>query len=491
MAALALTWTSCAVRIQPAPMPLDLPQDFSRSGAEELPAQWWLCFNDPSLNVLMDRAFEGNFNLRSAWNRLEQAEAALRKSGATLYPELNDSAAWKRTWSREKSVQTVTIETGDSSESTQTVQRTVVEEGHIDNASLGFSASYEVDLWGRVRFARNAAKLDAEATLEDVMSAAVSLSANIASLWYQLVAQRIQVRVLEEQLAVNQATLEIITLRFKRGQSSSIDVLQQRQLVETRSGQKTLAEAQLKTLEHSLAILLGQAPGALELPPDSQLQELPPLPETGVPAELVRRRPDVRSDYLRIQAADQRVAAAIADRFPQLSITARYDATNEKWRDLFDNWAAALAANLTAPLFDAGLRKAEVERTRAVADEYVNTYAQTILTALHEVEDALALESKQQEYLESLHRQYELSQQITEQTRDEYLKGSEDYLRVLDVQLSHQDLQSQLVEAQRQLIDYRIDLCRALAGGWELARPEFSVAPRNDLLTWLRSKRDN
>ena len=109
--------------------------------------------------------------------------------------------------------------------------------------------------------------------------------------------------------------------------------------------------------------------------------------------------------------------------------------------------------------------------------------------ATAEVEDALTLEQKQQEYLNSLRLQYELSEKIVEQLLDEYLKGSVDYLRVLDVQLSHQSLQSQLVEARRQLLDYRIDLCRALAGGWELERPTSSAKSPGNLLTWLKDRR--
>ncbi len=116
-------------------------------------------------------------------------------------------------------------------------------------------------------------------------------------------------------------------------------------------------------------------------------------------ASLLERRPDVRTAWLQIQAADQRVAAAVADRFPRLSLTGRATTANEQIEDLFDNWLASLAANLLAPLVDGGQRRAEVDRTRAVAAEALHDYGQTILEALAEVEDALVLEQRQLEYL--------------------------------------------------------------------------------------------
>ncbi|MCK5866298.1 MAG: TolC family protein, partial [Marinobacter adhaerens] len=160
------------------------------------------------------------------------------------------------------------------------------------------------------------------------------------------------------------------------------------------------------------------------------------------------------------------------DRFPRLSLTAGVDTSGAHTRDLFDNWLATLAANLAAPIIDGGLRKAEVDRTRAVASEALHTYGQTILDALGEVEDALAQEQHQRDFIASLDKQLTLAGQVIERVRDRYLQGTMDYQRVLDALLSQQTLQCSLLTARRDLVQDRIDLCRALGTGWALEQPK-------------------
>jgi outer membrane protein TolC len=223
-----------------------------------------------------------------------------------------------------------------------------------------------------------------------------------------------------------------------------------------------------------LAVLLGRAPGDLQVQSPRMIPDLPPLPQTGILADWLRRRPDLRAAELRVQAADRRVAAAIADQFPRLSLTVRAETSAEHVRDLFDNWLAGLAANLAAPLFDAGLRRAEIERTRAVVREQLNAYGQTVLTSLSDVENALSQEAQQAKLLVSLRRQLDLSNQSTVQTRENYIRGTMDFIRYLTTLLAHQRLERSYLQAKRQLVEFRIDLYRALGGRWELPAPDLS-----------------
>jgi outer membrane protein TolC len=217
-------------------------------------------------------------------------------------------------------------------------------------------------------------------------------------------------------------------------------------------------------------VLLGMPPDQAPQVTAKVFRELPPLPETGLQSLLLERRPDVRAAWLRLEAADQRVAAAVADRFPRLSLTGRTNTTDEHIEDLFDDWLATIAANLLAPLIDGGQRRAEVERSQAVAAENFHIYGQTVLEALAEVENTLIQEQRQQEHLVSITRQLELAEQAFGRIRDRYLNGAEDYQRVLGALLSKQLLQRTQLLAQRELFVNRINLCRALAGGWELSR---------------------
>ena len=211
-----------------------------------------------------------------------------------------------------------------------------------------------------------------------------------------------------------------------------------------------------------------------------QLPDLPPQPQTGLGSELIQRRPDIRLAYFRVQAADQRTASAIADRFPKLSLSASIDTTAPNLQSLFNNWIATLAGNLILPIVDGGRRIAEVERNKAVAAESLNSYATTILQAIKEVEDALIQEQQQRQLINSLNIQYSFSQKANEQIRLRYMYGAIDFLRVLTTQINQQTLERSRISAKRQLIEFRIQLYRSLAGSWPLPDYQDSVEDKKE-----------
>ncbi|MFH2001111.1 MAG: efflux transporter outer membrane subunit [Planctomycetota bacterium] len=445
---------SCSTTQREAELPGEVPDSFTATGAGPLPEKWWRSFNDPDLDQLIEDALAQNLGLRIVWDRLAQAEAIARREGAELGPSLDYSAGVSRTRTRRE----LTDGTRDSSTSNE--------------FSLGISASYELDLWGRIRSKRDAAERDARANVEDVKTAAITLTAQVAQAWYQLVEQHAQLEILAMQLDTNLKVQELVTLRFRRGQVSAADVLRQRQLVESNQGESARAESRIRVLEHLLAVLLGRSPAGPVTVKRTELVSLPPLPDTGLPAELLRRRPDIRRAFEAVMAADQRAASALADRFPRLTLSARAETSTDAVGDLFETWLANLAAGLLGPILDGGRRTAEVDRTKAVLSERLNDYGRLVLESIKEVEDALVKERKQREFIASLERQLAISDQVVQRIRDTYTSGAVDYLNVLDALLSNQSLQRSRLEARRQLIEYRIDLCRSLAGGFTLLRPE-------------------
>lgn len=441
--------SSCtAARLTAPPL---LPASFSASGEAGLQARWWQAFNDPILDRLIDRALAGNFTLRGAWARLDQAGALARKAGAGLTPSLNGEVEAEAGQRRR--------EEGSGADSGS------------DSLSLGLAASYEVDLWGRVRSARDAADLDLRASREDLETAAQTLAAGVAAAWYELVEQRGQLEILERQFAALKQSHDLLSLRFRNGQTGLAELLRQQQALEQNRGEKAQGEARERLLSHRLAILLGLPPTETVAERVIVLAGLPPLPATGVPADLLQRRPDLKSAWLKVQAADARTAAALADRFPRLGLSARLDTENGSGMRLFDNWFTGLAASLTAPLLDGGLRQAEVQRTGAAAEEALASYRQAALTALGEVEDALAREERQEVFLRHLLRQQQAADLLAERLRDRYLLGGLDYLQALDARLSSQALERSRLAARHQLLANRIDLHRALAGGFAPPAP--------------------
>ncbi|MBU1565809.1 MAG: efflux transporter outer membrane subunit [Proteobacteria bacterium] len=422
-------------------VPVSLPTSFSQPGGQEAGKPWWQLIGDPNLQLLIDQALAKNQNLLAVGERLKQAEALARKAGADLAPTLEAKSLIGSTRTRN--------------------------DGATDNSNnltIGVRAAYEIDLWGRMKALQDADLFNAHASREDLQSAALSLAAQLANIWYRLAASHSQTELLHKQQEVNRMGLDLIQLRFNAGQTGIADVLQQKQLIEEKTGELAQQRSTAKILEYQLAILTGVAPGMLEMPGPPRLIKLPPLPATGVPLDLLTHRPDVHSRYLALQAADRRVAAAIADRYPQLSISADLNTSASKVRDLFDNWFASIAANIIAPLIDGGTRQAELDRTSALAQEKLYSYGEALFTAVEEVEAALVQEKEQQSLINSLDLQLDLATRTLQTVRDRYKQGTEDYQRVLQAILSQQGLQRSLVSEHQQLISYRIDLYRALGG---------------------------
>jgi NodT family efflux transporter outer membrane factor (OMF) lipoprotein len=427
--------------------PVAVPESFTSTGEAEVPDRWWKTFEDAELDRLVTEALGRNLDLKVAWDRLDQAAALARQAGAAEWPTLDAVGGFVTSRARTRSPLT-----GDADTAT------------ARDYLLGLTAAYEVDLWGRVRATRKAAELDVHATESDVVATAMLLAAQVATTWYQLVQQQASLDLLEEQRKVSRTLLDLVEVRFKQGAVSAVDVFQQRRQLEAVKAEIPLASMRSSLLEHQLAVLLGHPPARRVVEPARVIPGLPARPATGLPAALVQRRPDLRSAFARLAAADQRTAAAVANRLPALQLTGRLETGGSNTRDLFQLWLASLAANLTAPLLDGGRRAAEVDRTRAVASERLHQYGQAVLTAFQEVEDAMVQEL------------VGLAREELKRSRERYLNGATDYLPVLAAIQALQLLERQLLEEERKLVEYRIDLYRALGGGWELERP------RNDTL---------
>lgn len=430
---------------------IEVPDSFSARGTEPLADRWWLSLNDPNLAVLIEQAMADNFSIRSAWDRLTQAEQNAVKAGAGLLPSATYGGRARRT--------------------RQDIDNRT---DYTSNYSVSAAASYELDLWGKIQSSHQAALLDARAARDDVDTAAITLSAAIAQTWYQLAEARQQQVVIEQQVEVNRKVLEVITLQFSKSQVGAADVFRQEQLLESTRGGLIQAQERTVLLEHQLAILLGKSPGTWR-PETPRLIAPGRLVTIDVPSVVLQRRPDIRSRYSQVQAADMRTASAIADQYPVFSLTAGVETSAQKTRDLFDDWLANLAANAAGPLFDAGYRKAEVLRTRAVLSQKINDYSQSLLEALGEVEDAIQQEQHQHQTVRNLQKQLELARQVYDRTRQNYLKGQLDYLRVLESLVSQQSLERNELTARRVLMERRIELCRSIAGGWPIERPEQAV----------------
>ena len=294
---------------------------------------------------------------------------------------------------------------------------------------------------------------------------------------------QMQTKLIRKQLESNKTSLELVELRFRKSQATALDVYQQRQAVANTEARIPLAELREQLLRNELAALLGRADfQSLEIYAE-ELPSIGKLPTIGIPAEVLANRPDVRQAGLKLRSADWSVSAARADRLPAIRLSASGDYASADISDLFDDWYANLIGNITGPIFEGGRRKAEVKRTRAVVDERLAAYRETVLNAMKEVEDALISEQKQQDYLVALDRNVELSRHSYNEALNRYRNGLSQYLPVLVELVSLQALERDRVAAHYDLLQTRINLYRALGGSWtdELNPVERPTSDEQDL----------
>ncbi len=457
--ALVLLTVSCSLHEvrEDRPPPLEMPDGFVRAtdgaGAEG-PDRWWEAFGDAGLDALVEQALSENLDIQRAWARVDQARALAARVGAGWWPQVTASAGAGRSGA------SVDTPAGRQSQ-------------HANQFSLSVAASYEFDLWGQLSSEEEAAKLDVKAGREDLSTAAMSVAAQVTDTWFALVETRQNRRLQAAQLALNQRYLELVELRFGVGSAAAVDVLQQRQQVAATESLLPPIRATEAVLEHQLAVLLGKAPGTLELAEHEEYPTVPALPALGVPAELLQRRPDIRAAYLRVLATDHRVGAAIASRYPTISVSGSLGFSATDIVELFEGWLYNIAASIAGVVWDGGRLGAEVDRQKAALVDTLQAYAQTTLTALQEVENALVREREQAATIDHQDRQLGIARQTLDEARFRYLSGLTDYLPVLTTLQGVQQLERSIVGSRRQLLSYRVQLCRALGGSWmgDLERP--------------------
>ncbi len=429
--------------------PIALPADFSLyTEADAGPGQWWQAFGSRELNTLEGEALSANFDIRTAVSKLRQARAEARKAGAELLPTLAYEGNGEQSWERSKS---------DAQSATSTQSNTL---------STGLSAGYELDFWGRLSALHTSELLEYQATREDLEAAAVTVAADVATTWIDILSVRQQMAIVHEQINTNQKMLDLQELRFLNGQADTLAVSQQNQALAESKALLPPLELEEGTLINTLAILLGRADKRGIRVSQAALPPLIALPQTGLPADLLASRPDVRAAGLRLRSMDWQVSAARAERLPSLTLSAEAAFSSGSLDLLLSNWVSTLATSITGPLFDGGYRAAEVDRARAEADQYLSAYAGTVAGAVQEVEDSLITEKDQKTYITLLQEQLAASRLTVKDALLQYMNGQDNYLSYLSAWTSVQALERQLVEEQATLIKNRVTLYRALGGDW-------------------------
>ncbi len=453
---------------------VEVPEGYLDAPVDGQPLERWCTdFGSPELEGLVEASFERNLDLRQAFARLKQARAVADQQQAQLWPWLSADAGVTQQRTDIGSQFGEDIPTGEPGAEPPEPDFFSIDDS-FTTYRASMAASYEVDVWGKIRNRWRAAELDAAAVRAQAESLAITLTSQIAESWLEMVYQREQLDLLEDQLQTSEKFYELTLLRLSRGNATALDVTQQKQNLEQLRGQLALAKGAEAVARNQLAVLVGTAPQAdLGLEHDA-LPDIAPVPDPGVPADLLERRPDLRAAHLQLRAADRRLAAAVAERLPSLQLSANLSLQATEIAELFEQLLYSLSASLSQPIFQGGRITAQIEQAEGVAEEALYSYAQTLLTALREVQDALIQEGQQEEFVESLRRQVDEAETALELARDRYRAGAVDYLRVLTAIRSLQETQQRFLDARRQRLSNRVQLCRALGGTWtrDLEAPE-------------------
>ena len=458
---LALLLSACAVGPDYVRPKVETPAAYKEAG-DWKPArprddvqrgEWWKAFGDPQLDALVERVAVSNQTVAATEAQLRQAEALTAQARAAWWPTLTATAQDTRSKPSGTTGPVVGV---------PTTKRVIY--------SLPFNVSWEADLWGRIRRTVEQGTASEQASAADLLNAVLSARASLAQSYFQLRTLDAQQQLLDETAANYATTLELTKNRYVAGVASRADVAQAQAQLESTRAQALDTGVQRAQLEHAVAVLLGRPASSFTLAAAPLAAAPPPIPPTGVPADLLERRPDIAAAERRAAAANAEIGVAKAAFFPTLTLAATYgfqSATPEHWITMPSRfWSLGPALALT--LFDGGRRAAVSDQAMAAYDQAVANYRGTVLQAFSEVEDNLAALRILEQEAAVLEAAVAAAQQAYDVTLNQYKAGIATYLQVVSAQNALLGARLSAVSVRGRRVVASVQLVKALGGGWSM-----------------------
>jgi multidrug efflux system outer membrane protein len=438
--------------------PVPLGFEFAEAALSKEPAvvQWWRTFEDPMLNDLIDRAIAGNRDVKTATALLRETRALYNLEKFDFAPTVTAAAGYTR-----------------ALESAAVFPGATRDQRSFGYWSAGFDATWEVDVFGRVRRGVEAASAEvevADASRRDVL---VSLLAEVARNYFEYRGARYQLEVARRNAKNQEESLNFVTARFQAGRAAELDVSRAKAELQSTLALIPPIEADALRAKNRIAVLLGVAPTGfvLNAPPPAPLDKMPPLVAVGKPEDLLRRRPDIRQAERTLAAATAQIGVQTADLFPRLTFNGTFGPQAPTVPGLFKagGMAYSFGPQLSWAAFDLGRVATRIKAANAHADAELSRYEQTVLLALEDTENALLILSRTRDRRDALVGAVSSSERAAELAEARYQGGAVDYLAVLDAQRTVLSFQLQLSESQTRTLTALIALYKALGGGWEYA----------------------
>jgi multidrug efflux system outer membrane protein len=431
--------------------------------------RWWEEFGDPVLDALIQEALESNYDLKVASAHIEEFRAHLRIVSSRFYPQVGLQGRASRQMISQTALGFGSHGSGEGTGAgpLPASSGTLFSPYRNDYLVL-LTASYEVDLWGKIRSASNAAYADLVSSINARRAAILSVVSSVASAYMQLRQYDLQLLVSRQTVKSRRDSLKLAQIRFEEGLTSELEVKQAASELDV----ALLQEIQLETLipqqENLISILVGHPPQAIQRGRAVYDRQLPPQVPAGLPAEILEQRPDILEAEDKLMAANFRIGEARALYFPDLTLTGNYGYQSVQLHELLTNPSRTWQwmVNLLQPLFTGWRITSTVKLSEAEKEAAAYQYLQSILTALREVDDALiAHQNSKEAFLIEQDNVHELKQYLHLATL-QYENGLVDYLNVLDAERRLFAAQLNLAEVQAEMFLTLVNLYKALGGGW-------------------------
>jgi NodT family efflux transporter outer membrane factor (OMF) lipoprotein len=434
----------------------------AQPNAGAIRGKWWETFNDPGLNALEEKAAASNQSIAAASANFFAARALVKEARSQYFPSVTTSPSYLN--SRPSPAQFAGLNRTGSSGSSLSVQS-------YNAYTLPFDASWEPDLWGRIRSEVGANTFAAQASAADLANVRLSIEAELAADYYALRGQDSLKELLDSTVAAYQQTLDLTQSLYRSGLASDEAVAQAEAQLKAAEAQDTNTGILRAQYEHAIAALVGEPAPTFSLP-ERSLQIVPPRIPVGVPSQLLERRPDIAVSERAVAQANAQIGVAKAAYFPNVFLGAVGGFGNSS----FTSWLTwpsrfwSVGPSVAQTIFDAGLRRATVEQYRATYDQTVANYRQTVLAAFQQVEDNLASLRILSQSIQQQNAAVAAARRGLEEATARYKAGLDPYLNVLTAQTVLLNDQQAVVDLQVQQAVASVQLIKALGGGWDASQ---------------------
>ncbi|MDR5761218.1 efflux transporter outer membrane subunit [Caballeronia sp. LZ035] len=465
------------------------PKVFDRTQTEQAPSKaveaafvqdWWTLFDDPVLNALEQRLADANLDVAAASARLLQSRAQRRIAGAAEWPALDAAASYNRERGSENGILSLLGVTPSQGQPESASGGAPLGVSALPGPKgspaynlyqAGFDASWELDIWGRVRRSVEAASALTHASYEDRNAILLSARAELARDYIDVRSAQSLLEIARQNLAIARDAVKLTQVRVREGVTTDLDVANALAQMETIESLIPTLESSRDTGINAIGLLLAEQPGALQ-PMLAATRDTPNLPRqvpVGFPSELAQRRPDIKKAEAQLHAATASIGMAKADFYPRIALNGSAGFQSLQLTNLAD-WASGqfvVGPSITFPIFEGGRLKGTLQLREAQQQEAAIVYKHTVLEAWREVDDALLVYDAEQRRHARLTNVVSLNQRALGIAQQRYKAGALDYLDVLNVQKQLLDAQSKLEESKATAAENLITLCKSLGGGWE------------------------